>query len=101
MWADIIEHEIFHTLGFFHEHERPDRGKHIKVNFENVKQDYHSQYRLMTENSWHDTGHPYDYNSLMHYSSDTFTNGNGPTMIRLDTRKEIQPIARELKLTKF
>lgn len=27
----IVLHELMHTLGFYHEHQRPDRGTHIHV----------------------------------------------------------------------
>ena len=30
-------HELGHTLGFFHEHSRPDRDQFVKVAFELVK----------------------------------------------------------------
>jgi hypothetical protein len=31
-------HELMYTLGFIHEHMRPDRDLYIKINFENVKE---------------------------------------------------------------
>lgn len=31
-----IQHEILHTLGFWHEHTRPDRDSYVQVFFENV-----------------------------------------------------------------
>lgn len=31
-------HEIGHTLGFFHEHSRPDRDQFVKVNLDLVMQ---------------------------------------------------------------
>ena len=32
------------------------------------------------------SGLPYDYNSLMHYRSDAFTNGNGSTIVTKDQK---------------
>ena len=33
---ETITHELLHSLGFFHEHSRPDRDQWIKVEYENV-----------------------------------------------------------------
>lgn len=32
----IIQHETLHSLGFFHEHNRPDRDDFVKINFDNA-----------------------------------------------------------------
>ncbi len=32
----VIVHEIMHALGFYHEHQRPDREKFISVNTDNI-----------------------------------------------------------------
>lgn len=37
MFNGTILHEIMHTLGFWHEHTRPDRDQYIRVNFDNVQ----------------------------------------------------------------
>lgn len=33
----IVEHEIFHALGRFHEQNRPDRRRYVTIDFKNVK----------------------------------------------------------------
>ena len=32
-----IVHEIAHSLGFFHEHSRPDRDEYVHINLDNVE----------------------------------------------------------------
>ena len=32
----IIQHELLHTLGFYHEHMRSDRDQYVKINFDNI-----------------------------------------------------------------
>ena len=65
-----IKHEVIHSIGFVHEHQRPDRDSFVRIlsdkistdlqksNIENIKDS--DPYRLYT---------PYDYFSIMHYSS--------------------------------
>ena len=79
--------KIFHTLGFYHEHRRPDRNQHIKVNWDVIYKDVKSQFDKMDErylNSTVSFSTKYDLRSIMHYDS----YGNGafvrPAMVKLD-----------------
>uniref|UniRef100_A0A3P9NA21 Metalloendopeptidase n=1 Tax=Poecilia reticulata TaxID=8081 RepID=A0A3P9NA21_POERE len=64
----IVEHEILHALGFYHE-------MIIENNF--IK-------AMNNESTTH--GVPYDYMSVMHYGKDGFTNGKGSTIITIDPK---------------
>ena len=32
-----VMHEMFHSLGRWHEHSRPDRNRHVKINGPNIR----------------------------------------------------------------
>ncbi|XP_065335587.1 hatching enzyme 1.2-like [Cloeon dipterum] len=73
-------HELMHTLGFFHEHTRPDRDHWIKILWENV--DRGSGFGIQDSNAF---GVSYDYNSVMHVT-DTYSSSKG-----LKTIETLQP----------
>lgn len=65
-----VQHELLHTLGFLHEHVRPDRNQYIELNYEKILKVERYEYVMenfdinMTEAV---TLSPYDYVSIMHY----------------------------------
>lgn len=62
-----IIHELGHALGLFHEQERPDRDKFIRINVQNIVDGYASQFDLDPSIRATTGGVPYDCHSVMHY----------------------------------
>jgi hypothetical protein len=65
-----MAHELGHTLGFWHEHTRADRGPYIQINNGNIQADYQNQFTIHAEASHYG---PYDFDSLMHYDKCAFS----------------------------
>nr|ACO15256.1 Zinc metalloproteinase nas-12 precursor [Caligus clemensi] len=82
-----ILHEVLHALGFYHEHSRPDRDKYIKIVSSNVKKGKINNFakktfdRKVSEFS-------YDYDSIMHYSTLSFSKNKRKKM---ETIRPLQP----------
>ena len=79
--------QIFHTLGFYHEHQRPDREDHIKINWNVIPQSIERQFLKIDKRFLNSTVSfltKYDSRSIMHYDS----YGNGvfvnPAIVKLD-----------------
>ncbi|KAH9413647.1 Bone morphogenetic protein 1 [Dermatophagoides pteronyssinus] len=65
----IVVHELGHVVGFWHEHTRPDRDENVQIVNENIMPD-----------EVNSLGIKYDFDSIMHYSRNTFSKS-----INLDT----------------
>ncbi|CAF1435902.1 unnamed protein product [Rotaria sordida] len=79
--SGIIQHELAHVLGFFHEQSRPDRDQYLTVHYENIQQGMAFNFQKY---SWgrevENQGSTYDYDSLMHYGRNDFTKNGKPTL---------------------
>jgi astacin len=78
---DTAVHELMHSVGFYHEHERWDRDKFIQIMWHNIDRDAYDQFGKvdLTESSYY--GQPYDYQSIMHYDSMAFSKNGFETLI--------------------
>ncbi|XP_068449912.1 hatching enzyme 1.2-like [Clinocottus analis] len=82
----IIQHELIHALGFWHEQSRNDRDAFVKIHFENIQEGQERNFgRLETNN----LNVPYDYGSVMHYGPKDFSKNSLDTIVPLDSSAQI------------
>jgi len=86
----IIVHELGHTIGFWHEQNRPDRGSFIDILYSNVERGKQINFDLVEEAEVETLDQDYDYRSIMHYGS-KFFNRNGGDTIRPKSYYRIDP----------
>ncbi|XP_073240398.1 uncharacterized protein [Porites lutea] len=72
-----IVHEIAHSVGFFHEHSRPDRDDYVNVHWDNVESGYEKNFHKETLDTVDSRDVGYDYDSVMHYGEFFFTREPG------------------------
>lgn len=71
-----IQHELIHALGYDHMHNHVDRDKFIIIRLENVDPKFKFAFEKVNPRIFENFGTQYDYFSIMHYDSTTFS-GNG------------------------
>jgi hypothetical protein len=83
--AGTIAHEIGHALGFFHEHQRPDRDAVVAVAGDAKPADYVIKHNGIKVG-------PYDCGSIMHYGNQFGLIRNiDPACAAMGQRKELSP----------
>ncbi|XP_066523469.1 hatching enzyme 1.2-like [Hoplias malabaricus] len=96
VYHGIVEHELNHALGFYHEHTRSDRDSYVKINWQNI--DPAMQYNFNKKNT-NNLKTDYDYSSVMHYSNTAFSINGQDTItpipdssVEIGQRKELSAI---------
>lgn len=84
LFEGIVVHEIIHTLGFRHMHDHNDRDNYVRIVWENIAPQHHPIFEIATSYWYDDFNTPYDFRSIMHYSSETFTQNGLDTIIPHD-----------------
>ncbi|CAJ0934947.1 unnamed protein product [Ranitomeya imitator] len=74
----VIQHEVMHALSFNHEHTRPDRDNYVDIMWQYISQVNQGDFKKDNGDTLNTA---YNYNSIMHYSSTTFTNTSGKATI--------------------
>lgn len=62
-------HEIGHALGLWHEQQRFDRDNYVRIESDNVYPRNLINFQKRSRNFMNTYDLPYDFNSVMHYSS--------------------------------
>ncbi|XP_016106215.1 high choriolytic enzyme 1-like [Sinocyclocheilus grahami] len=70
VYHGIVQHELNHALGFYHEQTRSDRDEYVKINWENMSPDMAYNFEKQNTNNQKT---PYDYGSIMHYGRTAFS----------------------------
>ena len=74
---DRVVHELMHTIGFLHEHTRPDRDEYVRINewvrinnkyVRNIRRKDMPQFDKRQRWEANINAGEYDYCSIMHYS---------------------------------
>ncbi|KAM3931006.1 hatching enzyme 1.2-like [Leptodactylus fuscus] len=66
----VIQHEVMHSIGFFHEHTRVDRDDYINILWQNIAKGFAGNFNIDDGNTMN---LPYDYESVMHYSANVYS----------------------------
>ena len=87
-FTDVVEHEMMHALGFFHEQARPDRDTYVTVHWSNIPGDKVGNFEVADGINSRDS--PYDRRSVMHYDNFAFAIDNQqPTMSSTDSNQPL------------
>ena len=67
-------HELAHVIGFWHEHQRPDRDDYIRIIYDNLDGSLAAvnSYKKLDSIFVDDFGVGYDYASITHYGKDAY-----------------------------
>ncbi|XP_035178162.1 meprin A subunit alpha [Oxyura jamaicensis] len=77
----IVEHEILHALGFYHEQSRMDRDDYVTIWWDEIITDKEHNFLKYDDSFITDLNTPYDYESVMHYAPFSFNkNDSIPTI---------------------
>ncbi|XP_011644936.1 dorsal-ventral patterning protein tolloid-like isoform X3 [Pogonomyrmex barbatus] len=97
----IVVHELGHVVGFWHEHTRPDRDRHVQIIRDNIMSGQEYNFNKLTEEEVNSLGLPYDYDSIMHYAKNTFSKGTYlDTILPMETYGKKRPeIGQRIRLS--
>ncbi|KAG8431157.1 hypothetical protein GDO86_019341 [Hymenochirus boettgeri] len=75
----VIQHEVQHALGFYHEQSRSDRDDFIDVMWQYIDESDWSNFEMVDTDNLDE---PYDYSSVLHYGWYAFSNTSGQLSLK-------------------
>ena len=84
-YEGIVQHEIFHALGRWHEQSRPDRNSYIRILNNNIISDQISNFERVSSNIADTQNLEYDFSSIMHYGATAFSHNGQRTIETIDS----------------
>lgn len=91
-WANMVisqssvstcTHELGHTIGLYHEMQRPDRDEHVYIDFSNIRLGHRHNF-IKKWNWFVDYSTEMDFNSLMMYQPNAFSIDGYDVIHRVD-----------------
>ncbi|KAG8011088.1 Meprin A subunit alpha [Nibea albiflora] len=77
----IVQHELLHALGFYHEQSRSDRDDYVKIWWDQIEEGMGHNFNKYEDDFITDLNTAYDYESIMHYRPLSFNkNESIPTI---------------------
>lgn len=77
----VVQHELLHALGFYHEQSRSDRDDYVKIWWDQIETGKEHNFAKYEDDFITDLNTPYDYESVMHYRPLSFNkNDTVPTI---------------------
>ncbi|RXG51231.1 Zinc metalloproteinase nas-7, partial [Armadillidium vulgare] len=73
-----VLHELYHDLGFKHEHCRSDRDKYVTILNKNIRSDVLLNFDIIPDDV---LKVPYDYESIVHYPENAYSKNGNLTII--------------------
>ncbi|XP_063078232.1 meprin A subunit alpha-like [Engraulis encrasicolus] len=68
----VIEHELLHAIGFYHEQSRQDRDDYVQIHLDQVIDGLGHNFNKYDDSFVTDQNTAYDYESVMHYRPFSF-----------------------------
>lgn len=85
MVSGTIQHEMLHTLGFYHMQSSHDRDNYVDINWNNITPLSEHNFEKYNDTIVTHFDVPYDYRSVMHYHAYSFAiDWDIPTIITKD-----------------
>lgn len=76
-----VVHALMHVLGFWHEHQRPDRDTYVQVQTANVDPARAVEFAIVPVGNTY--GQAYDFDSVMHFGASEGSSNGQPTLVVL------------------